>query len=193
MEKYCTGIAANKHQLNGDFEDVRLYRSEDSFLAEIYSGSLMNALPDGSGNLKFVNGDEYIGEFAEGIINGQGIYIDSKNNRYSGTFKRGKRWGRGKMQYSNGDVFEGDWFDGIWYDMGKPDPLFGEAARLVVDYNQASTSLIQRKLSIGYERAGRIMDQLEAASVIGPFKRSKARNVLIHSQEELDLILSNLL
>ena len=63
-------------------------------------------------------------------------------------------------------------------DLKKRDPMFDDAARLVVQHQQGSTSLIQRKLSIGYNRAGRIIDQLEAAGVVGPFEGSKARDVL---------------
>ncbi|NLA48690.1 MAG: DNA translocase FtsK, partial [Bacteroidales bacterium] len=62
-------------------------------------------------------------------------------------------------------------------DMRKKDELFEEAARLVVQHQQGSTSLIQRKLSVGYNRAGRIIDQLEAAGIVGPFEGSKAREV----------------
>lgn len=53
------------------------------------------------------------------------------------------------------------------------DPLFDEAARLIVIQQQGSTSLIQRKFAIGYNRAGRLMDQLEAAGIVGPFEGSK--------------------
>jgi S-DNA-T family DNA segregation ATPase FtsK/SpoIIIE len=63
-------------------------------------------------------------------------------------------------------------------DLSKRDNLFSDAARLVVAHQQGSTSLIQRKFSIGYNRAGRIIDQLEAASIVGPFEGSKARQVL---------------
>ena len=58
------------------------------------------------------------------------------------------------------------------------DPLFEDAARLVVIHQQGSTSLIQRKFAIGYNRAGRIMDQLEKAGIVGPTQGSKARDVL---------------
>lgn len=77
-------------------------------------------------------------------------------------------------------------------DLRKRDPMFDEAARLVVQHQQGSTSLIQRKLSIGYNRAGRIIDQLEAAGVVGPFEGSKARDVLISDFMSLEQILKNL-
>ncbi|HOS71531.1 MAG TPA: DNA translocase FtsK [Bacteroidales bacterium] len=77
-------------------------------------------------------------------------------------------------------------------DMRKKDALFEDAARLVVQYQQGSTSLIQRKLSIGYNRAGRIIDQLEAAGIVGPFEGSKAREVLCMDIMALEQILKNL-
>jgi S-DNA-T family DNA segregation ATPase FtsK/SpoIIIE len=77
-------------------------------------------------------------------------------------------------------------------DLRKRDPMFDEAARLVVQHQQGSTSLIQRKLSIGYNRAGRIIDQLEAAGVVGPFEGSKARDVLCVDFIALEQILKRL-
>ena len=77
-------------------------------------------------------------------------------------------------------------------DLRKRDPMFDEAARLVVQHQQGSTSLIQRKLSIGYNRAGRIIDQLEAAGVVGPFEGSKARDVLCIDFIALEQILKRL-
>ena len=77
-------------------------------------------------------------------------------------------------------------------DLRKRDDLFDEAARLVVQYQQGSTSLIQRKFSIGYNRAGRIIDQLEAAGIVGPFEGSKARNVLITDETSLEQIINSL-
>lgn len=77
-------------------------------------------------------------------------------------------------------------------DLGTKDPLFEEAARLVVNSQQGSTSSIQRRFSIGYNRAGRIIDQLEAAGVVGPFEGSKARQVLIPDEYSLELLLKNL-
>jgi S-DNA-T family DNA segregation ATPase FtsK/SpoIIIE len=77
-------------------------------------------------------------------------------------------------------------------DMSKRDPLFEEAARLIVASQQGSTSNIQRKFSIGYNRAGRIMDQLEVAGVIGPNEGSKARQVLVLDDYHLEQILKHL-
>ena len=77
-------------------------------------------------------------------------------------------------------------------DLRKRDTMFDEAARLVVQHQQGSTSLIQRKLSIGYNRAGRIIDQLEAAGVVGPFEGSKARDVLCTDFIALEQILKRL-
>lgn len=72
------------------------------------------------------------------------------------------------------------------------DPMFEEAARLIVVHQQGSTSLIQRKFSIGYNRAGRLMDQLERAGVVGPVRGSKPRDVLISDEIELDNLFSQL-
>ncbi len=77
-------------------------------------------------------------------------------------------------------------------DLNKRDELFDEAAKLIVIHQQGSTSLIQRKFSIGYNRAGRIMDQLEAAGIVGPNEGSKARQVLIVDEMSLEQILNKL-
>ncbi len=69
------------------------------------------------------------------------------------------------------------------------DDLFNDAARIVVSTQQGSTSLIQRKLKLGYNRAGRIIDQLEAAGIVGPFEGSKAREVKIKDEISLEQIL----
>lgn len=77
-------------------------------------------------------------------------------------------------------------------DLSDRDPLFDEAARLIVIQQQGSTSLIQRKFAIGYNRAGRLMDQLEAAGIVGPFEGSKARQVLIQDEYSLEQVLNAL-
>lgn len=77
-------------------------------------------------------------------------------------------------------------------DMNRLDPLFEEAARLLIYHQQGSTSLIQRKFSIGYNRAGRIMDQLERAGIVGPANGSKARDVLCMDENDLQMRMNNL-
>ncbi len=77
-------------------------------------------------------------------------------------------------------------------DLKKRDPLFDEAARLVVQHQQGSTSLIQRRMQLGYNRAGRIIDQLEAAGIVGPFEGSKAREVIVQDPQTLEQILKRL-
>jgi S-DNA-T family DNA segregation ATPase FtsK/SpoIIIE len=75
-------------------------------------------------------------------------------------------------------------------DPSERDDFFEEAARIVVTHQQGSASLLQRKLKLGYNRAGRIVDQLEAAGIIGPFKGSKAREVLIKDPGTLEQLLN---
>ncbi len=87
---------------------------------------------------------------------------------------------------------DGEGVDLSSVDMTKRDALFEEAARLIVASQQGSTSLIQRKFSIGYNRAGRIVDQLEVAGIIGPFEGSKARQVLVMDDYHLEQILKQL-
>lgn len=74
-------------------------------------------------------------------------------------------------------------------DPSERDELFEDAARIIVSTQQGSTSLIQRKLKLGYNRAGRIIDQLEAAGIVGPFEGSKAREVKIKDEVSLEQIL----
>ncbi len=77
-------------------------------------------------------------------------------------------------------------------DLSDRDVLFEEAARLLVMHQQGSTSLIQRKLKLGYNRAGRLIDQLEAAGVVGAFEGSKAREVLVKDELSLEQLLKGL-
>lgn len=77
-------------------------------------------------------------------------------------------------------------------DLDDRDALFEDAARILVTHQQGSASLLQRKLKIGYNRAGRIVDQMEATGIIGPFKGSKAREVLIPDLSSLELFLADL-
>ncbi|MES2807968.1 MAG: DNA translocase FtsK 4TM domain-containing protein [Bacteroidota bacterium] len=82
-------------------------------------------------------------------------------------------------------VGEGESSSSKEFDANDRDPMFEEAARLIVMHQQGSTSLIQRKLKLGYNRAGRIIDQLEGAGIVGPFEGSKAREVLYPDEYSL--------
>jgi len=76
-------------------------------------------------------------------------------------------------------------------DASDRDLLFREAAEVIVTAQQGSASLLQRKLKLGYNRAGRIIDQMEAAGIVGPFEGSKARQVLITDLTALDSMLND--
>jgi S-DNA-T family DNA segregation ATPase FtsK/SpoIIIE len=82
--------------------------------------------------------------------------------------------------------------EGKDFDVNDKDVLFEDAARLIVQNQVGSTSLLQRRMKLGYNRAGRLMDQLESAGVVGPNQGSKARDVLIKTESELSQHLSNL-
>jgi len=77
-------------------------------------------------------------------------------------------------------------------DLSERDKMFDDAAKLIVQFQQGSASFLQRKLKLGYNRAGRIVDQLEAAGFIGPFEGSKAREVLVKDMAQMDEILQKL-
>ena len=78
------------------------------------------------------------------------------------------------------------------FDGGDKDELFNEASRIIVQHQQGSASLLQRKMKIGYNRAGRLIDQMEEAGIIGPFEGSKARQVLISELSTLEQFLKDL-
>lgn len=78
------------------------------------------------------------------------------------------------------------------FEINSLDPLFEEAARLIILSQQGSTSMIQRKFQIGYNRAGRLMDQFEHAGIVGPAQGSKPRDVLIQDEASLDKLIAQL-
>jgi S-DNA-T family DNA segregation ATPase FtsK/SpoIIIE len=82
--------------------------------------------------------------------------------------------------------------EGKDFDLNDRDPLFEDAARLIVQNQVGSTSLLQRRMKLGYNRAGRLMDQLEAFRIVGPNQGSKARDVLVKTEAELNEILQTL-
>lgn len=83
--------------------------------------------------------------------------------------------------------------EGKDFDLSERDALFEDAARLIVQNQMGSTSLIQRRMKLGYNRAGRLMDQLEQAGIVGKNLGSKARDVLVRSEEELQEILDTMI
>ena len=78
------------------------------------------------------------------------------------------------------------------FDDDDKDDLFDDAARMLVQHQQGSASLLQRKMKIGYNRAGRLIDQMEVAGIIGPFEGSKARQVLISDLDTLEQFLKDM-
>lgn len=87
--------------------------------------------------------------------------------------------------------FVGEESSALDLDISDRDALFREAAEVIVNAQQGSASLLQRKLKLGYNRAGRIIDQMEAAGIVGPFEGSKARQVLVPDLTTLEQLLSN--
>ncbi len=83
--------------------------------------------------------------------------------------------------------------EGKDFSLADRDPLFEEAARVIVQNQQGSTSLLQRRMKLGYNRAGRLMDQLEAAGIVGPNMGSKAREVNVKTEADLEEILNSML
>jgi len=88
-------------------------------------------------------------------------------------------------------VPEGSEASGVDMSSEELDVMFADAARLVATHQQGSASLLQRKLKLGYNRAGRIVDQLEGYGIIGPFQGSKARDVLYAELETLEQLLGD--
>jgi DNA segregation ATPase FtsK/SpoIIIE, S-DNA-T family len=81
-------------------------------------------------------------------------------------------------------------FENKTFDATDRDPLFDDAAKIIVQTQSGSTSLLQRRMKLGYNRAGRLMDQLEASGIVGPSQGSKVRDVLVKSETELEQYLS---
>ena len=104
-------------------------------------------------------------------------------NKKDGLYLEEVRIGKGESSLKEGADIEDD---------GERDSLFEEAAHIVVQTQQGSTSMIQRKLKLGYNRAGRIIDQLEAAGIVGPFSGSKSREVKVTSEAALEQILRDI-
>jgi len=134
-------------------------------------------------------GDMLISQGSD-IIRLQCAFIDTKELDNITEFIEKQQSYPSAFELPEPDSEENSTIDSV--DMSKKDKLFEDAARIVVLNQQGSTSLIQRKLSIGYNRAGRIIDQLEATGIVGQFEGSKARQVLIPDEYTLEKMLNNL-
>ena len=135
----------------------------------------------GRGDMLFLSGSE--------PVRLQCAFIDTPEIESVTDYIGEQRGYPGAMELKAVDEEEGE---ALEVDLKKRDNKFEDAARLVVQHQQGSTSLIQRKLSLGYNRAGRIVDQLEAAGILGPFEGSKARQVLVKDEFSLEQILNEL-
>ena len=99
-----------------------------------------------------------------------------------------------QMGYSQAHIlpeYKGEESSKLDIDIDDRDALFNEAAEIIVTAQQGSASLLQRKLKLGYNRAGRLIDQMESAGIVGPFEGSKPRQVLITDLTSLNKILNN--
>lgn len=137
----------------------------------------------GKGDMLFSNGND--------LIRLQCAFVDTpeveKITEFIGSQQGREPYELPLVQTENEDLGGGEGFDNE-----NRDSLFEEAARLIVVHQQGSTSLIQRRLNLGYNRAGRLIDQLEKAGIVGPFKGSKAREVIVKTEAELDEVLKTL-
>ena len=133
----------------------------------------------GNGDMLFMNGGE--------PVRIQGAYVDSSEMEHINDFISQQQGYRSAFELPDPDV--DDSYETREVDMQHLDPLFEDAARLIVREQSGSTSLIQRKFAIGYNRAGRLMDQLEKAGIIGEAHGSKPREVLVMDMQRLERML----
>ena len=140
----------------------------------------------GRGDMLFLNGAE--------PVRVQCAFVDTPEVERINTFIAEQQSYGMPFELPEPDMPEPDMGDGSGkdVDMQHLDPLFEDAARLIVREQSGSTSLIQRKFAIGYNRAGRLMDQLEKAGVVGAAMGSKPREVMIQDENSLNNLLNNL-
>jgi S-DNA-T family DNA segregation ATPase FtsK/SpoIIIE len=137
----------------------------------------------GKGDMLFSNGND--------LIRLQCAFVDTPEVEKITEFI-GSQQGREPYELPLVQTEGEDGPDGEGFDNENRDSLFEEAAKLIVIHQQGSTSLLQRRLNLGYNRAGRLIDQLERAGIVGPFKGSKAREVIVKTEAELQEVLQNL-
>ena len=138
----------------------------------------------GRGDLLYLNGGE--------PVRVQCAFVDTSEVERINTFISQQQGYTSAFELPEPDTADGDLGEAADVDMSHLDPMFEDAARLIVMNQSGSTSLIQRKFAIGYNRAGRLMDQLERAGVVGAAQGSKPREVLIQDEVSLENILNQL-
>ncbi len=136
----------------------------------------------GRGDMLYLNGGE--------PVRVQCAFVDTPEVERINTFISGQQGYLSAFELPEPDMDEGDSGEGRDVDMQHLDPMFEDAARMIVREQNGSTSLIQRKFAIGYNRAGRLMDQLEKAGIVGAAHGSKPREVLIMDENSLENLLS---
>ena len=136
----------------------------------------------GRGDLLYLNGGE--------PVRVQCAFVDTPEVERINTFIAQQQGYVSAFELPEPDSADGEGGDAAEVDMGHLDPMFEDAARLIVINQSGSTSLIQRKFAIGYNRAGRLMDQLERAGVVGSAQGSKPREVLIQDEVSLENLLN---
>lgn len=136
----------------------------------------------GRGDLLYLNGGE--------PVRVQCAFVDTPEVERINNFIAQQQGYTSAFELPEPDTADGDSGEAADVDMQHLDPMFEDAARLIVMNQSGSTSLIQRKFAIGYNRAGRLMDQLERAGVVGAAQGSKPREVLIQDEMSLDNLLN---
>ena len=137
----------------------------------------------GRGDMLFLNGNE--------PVRVQCAFVDTPEVERINQFIAQQQGYVTPFELPEPDLGDGEMGSSNDVDMQHLDPLFEDTARLIVASQSGSTSLIQRKFSIGYNRAGRIMDQMEKAGIVGSASGSKPREVLIQDEVSLNNLLSN--
>ncbi|OFQ09149.1 cell division protein FtsK [Prevotella sp. HMSC073D09] len=138
----------------------------------------------GRGDMLFLNGNE--------PVRVQCAFVDTPEVERINRFIADQPGPIEPMELPEPNTDEGGMGGGGTADMNSLDPYFEEAARAIVISQQGSTSMVQRRFSIGYNRAGRLMDQLEAAGIVGVAQGSKPREVLITDENTLNVLLAKL-
>ncbi len=156
---------------------------------KVSSGIDSKTILDGSGAQQLVGRGDLLFSQGSEAVRVQCAFVDTPEIENIVSYISEQQGYPSAFELPEPDVAEGE-ADLSGVDLTKRDPLFDEVARYIVSSQMGSTSNIQRKFEIGFNRAGRIMDQMEVAGVVGPVRGSKPREVLVQSEAELDMLLS---